>query len=193
MIDYEEEASSVSDDELDNIASLAALLRKHHNNIAELEAQLKREKELARRIEEESLPTAMQQLGGVGMDMFRLSDGTTLELKSDLYMSIPKKNMPQVCQWVIDHGQGSLVRTHVALDFGAGELDAARRAEEMLHDAGFDHTQVGTTVNTASLKAVVKELLEQGVDVPLKLMGGHERSYVQVKQGNGEPTIPRRR
>ena len=123
------------------------------------------------------LPSQMRE---VGMMEFALDTGAKLKLRKDLHMSIPKKNMDQVCDWAVGHDLGPLVRTEVSVDFGAGELEKAERAEKILLAGGYDYCKRKRSVNTASLKAAVKRKLEAGEDVPLELMGGYQREYVEI-------------
>lgn len=181
MIDYEAETQEFSDEDLEGIALLAKRLVQWKQTVHELEDKLKIAKKSVQRIEEELLPTAMNNLGGVGMTEFTLGTGQMLKLNKALHMSIPKKNKSQVCQWAMTHGLKSLVRTELSVDFGAGEAERAETVKQQLEKMGYDHVLAVTDINTASLKAAVKEMMEQGKEVPLKLMGGYEREYVEIK------------
>lgn len=165
-----EDDAIASDEELSKVASLARTQRDQEQRVATIEAQLKVAKNNLRKTCEDLLPTLLTELG---LASITLADGSQVVIDETLYASIAKKNKIKAAQWMADHGQGSLVRNDVNLTLGTGEQEKLIRLTAMLDSTEFSEYSLTSSMNTGSVKAVIKELLEQGVDVPLELFGAH--------------------
>lgn len=165
-----EDNAIANDEDLKKVATLARTQRNQEQEVATLEAQLKESKKNLRKTCEDMLPTLLNELG---LSAITLSDGTVVTIDEKLYATIAQKNKAKAAQWMVDHGQGSLVRNDVTLTLGTGEQEKLSRLQSLLDSTEFSEYSLTSSMNTGSVKAVIKELQEQGVDVPLQLFGAH--------------------
>lgn len=169
MINYEDDDLTVTREQLAPLARLVQHLREQQQVVETLEEQLKGAKRELRKLEEEHIPELMAE---IGLEMVTMENGQQLSVKEILYASISSKNKPEAIRWLVDHGQGSLVREDVTVPFDKGQMELAEALVAHLRSSGYT-PEVQENVNTTSVKSVIKELLEQGVDVPLDLFGAH--------------------
>lgn len=165
-----EDDSVATDDELQQVAALARKQQQQERDVTRLEEELKNAKNALYKTRVEALPTLLSE---IGLMSITLSDGSTIVIDESLYATIPKKNKASAAQWLKDHGQGSLVKSDVSLTLGTGEEEKLGRLTALLDSTEFSEYSLTSSMNTGSVKAVIKELLAQGVDVPLKLFGAH--------------------
>jgi hypothetical protein len=152
---------------LDQMASLARALVDADASVDKAEVNLKDTKERARALREETIPSAMQELG---LEELKLDTGEKLSVKQDVYASIPVAQKEQAFQWLEDNGFGGLIKVEVAADFRKGEVEFAIALFKELQERGL---QVGfdQSVHAQTLKAFLREQLAAGANVPLDLFG----------------------
>ncbi len=166
---YQEEQSEVCDEALGRVAILARRVLDTQADVAVKDQALKDAKKRLRNLEENELPALMDE---IGIEKFSMDDGSSINVKEDMYASIPTKNKAAAAQWLFDNGQGSLVKMDVVTHFEKGQEEKVQEVTDLLAELGYSFNKT-QTVNTASVKAVLKELIAQGQDVPLKLFGAY--------------------
>lgn len=152
---------------LDDMASLARALLDADQEVDNAEQELKDAKEKARVLREETIPSAMQELG---LEELKLSTGQKLSIKQEVYASIPAANKVQAYDWLNDHGFGGLIKVEVTAQFGKGEQEEAVRLSEQLRAMGLQPS-LDQSVHAQTLKAFLKEQLAMGTNIPLDLFG----------------------
>lgn len=152
---------------LDQMAALARALVDADASVEQAEVNLKDTKERARILREETIPSAMQEMG---LEEIKLDTGEKLSVKQDVYASIPAAQKDQAFQWLEDNGFGGLIKVEVAADFRKGEAEQALELFRELQTRGL---QVGfdQSVHAQTLKAFLREQLAVGTNVPLDLFG----------------------
>lgn len=165
-----EDEVTVSNDELQQVTTLALLQRSQEQHVTKLEGDLKDAKRKLRKTCEDLLPTLLDEIGLLSIS---LTDGSVIKIDETLYATIAKKNKAEAAEWLEENGQGSLVQTDVTLTFATGEQEKLHRLVDLLDSTEFSGYSSANSMNTGSVKAVIKELLAQGVDVPLSLFGAH--------------------
>ena len=161
---------------LGEISALARMLVDYDREVDEAEAKLKELKEHARRVREESLPGAMEQLG---LKELRLASGERIEIKQDVYASIPKDGQGAAFEWLEGNGFGGLIKTEVSVSFGRDERLAARELAETLVAQGLV-ADVSSSVHVQTLKAFLREQLAEARPIPLDLFGARPVSVAKV-------------
>lgn len=176
---YEADASEVigSEDILAQITRATRELAEAREDVTAAEAALKAAQDRVRQIEEFRLPELMRE---AGQTMLKTIDGATVELTETLHASIPAANLSQALAWLIEHGQASIIKRDLRLQFGKNEEDKADRALALILEGGFT-PQDKQSVHPQTLAAVLRELVAEGVDVPMELLGAHVRSFAKVK------------
>lgn len=169
--------STLSQEKLGEIQVLARLLVDYDREISDAEEALKVVKENARRVREESLPTAMSE---VGLVKIKLSNGEVVEIKSDVYASIPVEKRAQAYVWLEDNGFGALIKTEVSVAFGREEREAAKKLAVELEGRGLP-ASCDSSVHPQTLKAFLREQIEAArPNLPLDLFGARPVSVAKV-------------
>lgn len=169
---------TATNDQLKQVSQLVAAIRSQRAEVARIEALLKDAQRDLRLLEEEDLPAAMDE---AGIATFTTAEGTPVKVEQLLHMSVPKKNKPAVASWLLDHGHGALVQSDVVVKFKKGEADKVEQAVDLLANNGFTGVHVDESMHTGQLKALVRELLDQGEDVPMPLFGAYVKRVAVVK------------
>lgn len=172
-----EELISISNDALTQISLLARHQRACEDAIADLELKLKKATEELRKVQEDLLPNAMAE---AGMKAFTLDNGAKITIKDDVAVSIPKDQKYQAYQWLRDNGFGDVIKHNVVVEFGKEDDDAAIRLMQYCEKQG-KHAEDQQSVHSQTLKALVKEQLAKGKEIPLDLFGAYPYSKAVIK------------
>jgi hypothetical protein len=158
-IDFEKEKR----EELDG-ANDAKKLSDQVVKLQELEEKLlvkeQEYKEIKRKVElvsAEVIPTMMQEMN---ISTLKLSDGTSVEVKAD------KKE--EAYKWLRENGLGDLIKNEVTVAFGRSEDNKAQQYAVLAQGQGYEPIQK-LKVEPMTLKALVRERVEAGLDMPSDL------------------------
>lgn len=173
-IDYEAELA-VDNEQIEQISKLVVQYVSLSKIVDDAEEKLKEHKKQLRKCVESDLPQAMGN-----MESFTLKTGESVSIKETLYASIPKKNKDKAARWLEANDLGSLVKEDVTVGFQKGEQDLVTDLVIMLKDEGYDYS-VDESINTASVKSAIKELLADGKEVPMDLFGAYFRTVAVIK------------
>jgi hypothetical protein len=166
----------VTDDDLGRVRKLARDLLNVQATIANLETQLKTQKDAEKQLSEIDIPTAMSE---IGLTDFRLDTGERVEIKSGVRASIPEKYRDAAFKWLRDNNLGSIIKNKVVAMFGRGEDSAATAlVDELKKDGRNVEQDISVPWNT--LTAVVKERREQGLPTPDDILGVYEFKSTKI-------------
>jgi hypothetical protein len=154
--------TQATDEELQSISALAANQRRWEIAIADLNDELKTATENLKQIQEFLLPEAM---ASVGMSEFKLTDGSKITIKEDIYASIRAEKIPNAMEWLTEKGLGDIIKDEIKVNFGRGESERANELIELCKEHGFE-AQEKMTVHPMTLKATIKEQMAKGVQFP---------------------------
>ena len=152
---------------LDQMAALARALVDADASVDTAEVNLKDAKERARVLREETIPSAMQELG---LEELKLETGQKLSIKQDVYASIPSHFRGAAYEWLESNGFGGLIKTDLTVRYGRGELEEAKALRQHLIEYGVQ-SDVTQNVHAQTLKAFLREQITMGANVPLDLFG----------------------
>lgn len=115
----------------------------------------------------EAIPTAMDQMG---LKEFTTLSGLTIKVKEDLSHSLAADRKPAGLDWLEKNGHGSIIKSELTISFAKGKEAEARQVLSELQSAhpGLPIEQ-GRDVHSATLKSLLKQLMEKGVDVPVDI------------------------
>ena len=125
-------------------------------------------KELKRKVElvsGEVIPTMMQEMN---ISTLKLADGTSVEVKPVYGASIPVAKKEEAFKWLRDNGLGDLIKNEVTVAFGRNEDDKATQYASLAQGQGYQPVQK-FKVEPMTLKALVRERVESGQDMPSDL------------------------
>lgn len=168
---------SVSNDALQQISVLATRQLNLEGDIKEMEEALKKLGEDLRRVQEVDLPNAMAE---AGMKAFTLNNGAKITIKDDVAVSIPKDQKHEAYQWLRDNGFGDVIKHNVVVEFGKEDDEAAIRLMQYCEKQG-KRAEDQQSVHAQTLKALVKEQLANGKEIPLDLFGAYPYSKAVIK------------
>lgn len=160
----------VPEDKLERIRHFGAKQRSLTKAIADLDNNMTLLKEQLRRVVEQDLPEAMDE---VGMTKFVLDDGTTITIKPFYAASIPEERKDEAFEWLKDNDFDGMIKADVKVSFGKGEFEIAKSFVQFIR--GFNEKAIDPeykeNVHWQTLRAWVKEQIEGGKPLPLDLFG----------------------
>jgi len=162
---------------LDEMTALARALVDADSAVEEAEAALKHTKEVARILREETIPSAMQELG---IEKLELSTGQKITISQEVYASIPAASKDDAHRWLEANGFGGLIKVGVTTQYGKGERDAALTLFRDLVGRGLS-AKFDESVHPQTLKAFLKEQISSGNNVPLELFGARPVWTAKIK------------
>ena len=151
-------------------------LKDLEDEILNAEASIKKLKEKALQLSAFEIPTMMDEMQ---ITKLKLKDGESVEIKKIYGASIPVDQKEEAFQWLRNNGLGDLIKNEITVTFGMGEDNKAVSYADLARGHGFEPTQkVG--VSPMSLKAMVRERLESGQDVPADLFKPFEGNQTKI-------------
>jgi len=164
--------------DLTTVAGMARAIREKEAEVAELEQNLKSEKKALLKMTDEDLPTMLAEIGLTSM---KLEDGSEVTVKPTYGATILVDNRPAAFQWLRNNGYGDVVKNTVSCTFGMGEDQKASAFKKEAEAKGFAPQQ-DTNVHSATLRAFVRERVENGDDFPMELFGAYVGQRATIKR-----------
>ena len=178
MINFEQDQQDAMS-KTENIQSLAdqvEMLEGLHKRIETSENNIKDLKKEYQRISGEVIPTMMSEMG---LAELKLQDGSHLKVSTTYRATITEANKETAFNWLRDNGLGDIIKNEILVSFGRNEDNKAASYAELARGNGFEPIQkIG--VNPMTLKALVRERLESGQDVPADLFKPFEGNQTKI-------------
>ena len=165
--------------DLTTVAGMARAIRDKEAEVADLEQKLKAEKKALLKMTDEDLPTMLAEIGLTSMS---LDDGSQISVKPTYGASILLENKPKAYDWLRDNGYDDIIKNTVACTFGRGEDDKASAFKAFAEKEGYFAEQE-TGIHHSTLRAFVKERVENGDDFPMELFGAYVGQRAVIKRG----------
>ena len=165
----------------DNIQSLADQVEKLESLNSTLETQeenIKNTKKDIDRISGEVIPTMMSEMG---LSELKLQDGSHLKVATSYKAHITTANKEMAFNWLRDNGLGDIIKNEISVSFGRGEDNKAAHYAELAKGQGLDPTQK-LKVEPMTLKALVRERIEAGKEMPTELFGVFSENKTTIKR-----------
>ncbi len=169
----------VDQEGLTSIAALARQIRDKEENVKSLEQQLKDEKKSLLKLTDEDMPAMLAE---IGISSFSLDDGSQVEVKQTYGASILVDNRPKAYEWLRDNGYDDIIKNTVLCQFGRGEDDLASSFAAFAQQQGYVPEQK-TEIHPQTLRAFVKERVEEGDAFPMELFGAWVGQRAVIKKG----------
>jgi len=168
----------VKAEDLSNISDLGRQLDQLGEKIRVEEDHLKSLKEDYRKISEDLLPNKLRELG---VSEFKLANGTSMSIQQYYSARITPENRDVCFHWLENNGLGDIIKNTVSANFGRGEDEAAQDLMTQLEEDGHSLVQK-KWVEPMTLKAVVREQVEKGNDLPLETFNVYIGQKIKVKK-----------
>ena len=140
-------------------------LRDLEDEIKVAEESLKQLKKQADTLSGEVIPTMMTEMN---ISTMKLADGSAIEVKPVYGASIPADKKEEAFNWLRENGLGDLIKNEVTVSFGRNEDNKAVEYAVLAQGQGYQPTQK-LKVEPMTLKALVRERIESGKDMPSDL------------------------
>tara|TARA_R110000868_G_scaffold24983_1_gene97718 strand:+ start:1882 stop:2514 length:633 start_codon:yes stop_codon:yes gene_type:complete len=164
---------------LNSVADLARAIRDKEDTIANIEKQLKQQKEQLLKLSDEEMPAMLSEMG---ISAFELDDGSKVVVKSTYGASIRVADRHSAFNWLRDNGYDDIIKNTVSCQFGRGEDDKAGAFAAFAEMEGF-YAEQKTEVHPQTLRAFVKERVEAGEEFPMELFGAWIGQRATIKKG----------
>lgn len=176
IIDFEEDAqqdqlNSVADAK--NLSDQVVQLKNLEDAILATEEQLKDLKKQADKLSGTVIPEMMQEMN---LSTLKLHDGSAVEVKPVVFASIPSDKKDEAYQWLRNEGLGDIIKNEITVSFGRDEDAKAQQYAGLAQGQGYEPSQK-LKVEPSTLRAMVRERIESGSDVPTDLFNvfsGHK-------------------
>ena len=162
----EDKADSITQvDDVKTLSDQVVSLKNLEDEIETVEKKLKDLKQKAELISGEIIPTMMQEMN---IKTLKLADGSAVEVKPVYGASIPASKKEEAFNWLRKNGLGDLIKNEVTVSFGRNEDNKAVQYASLAQGQGYEPVQK-LKVEPMTLKALVRERLEAGLEIPSDL------------------------
>ena len=165
----------------DNIQSLADQVERLENfdfSIKNTEEQLKELKKRRDHVSGEVIPTMMSEMG---LAELKLHDGSHLKVSTTYRATITEANKETAFNWLRNNGLGDIIKNEISVSFGRNEDNKAADYAELAKGQGFQPTQK-MKVEPMTLKALVRERIEAGKEMPTEIFGVYSENKTTIKR-----------
>ena len=166
-IDFEKDQteSITQTNEVKALSDQVIKLRRMEDDLKRKDTELKDLKKALDVISGEVIPTMMTEMN---ISTLKLSDGSAVEVKPIYGASISIDKKEKAFNWLRNNGLGDLIKNEVTVSFGRNEDNKAMAYANLASGQGFQPVQK-LKVEPMTLKALVRERIESGQDMPSDL------------------------
>ena len=162
----EDKAESITQaNDAGSLSEQVMKLRDLEDLIEKKELELKKIKSDLEILSGEVIPTMMQEMN---IKTMKLADGSAVEVKPVYGASISIDRKEEAYNWLRSNGLGDLIKNEVTVSFGRNEDNKAAEYAVLAQGQGYQPTQK-LKVEPMTLKALVRERIEKGLDMPSDL------------------------
>ena len=166
-IDFEKDQEQVIN-KTENISKLADKIQEMQAVQKALEMdeeQIKQKKKHLEHLSSEVIPTMLSEMG---LSFLKLADGSSVEVKTNYSATITQAKKEEAFNWLRENGLGDIIKNEISVSFGRNEDNKAADYAELAKGQGLQPTQK-LKVEPMTLKALVRERLEGGKEMPTEL------------------------
>jgi hypothetical protein len=174
-----DQLDKLDDTKLDKVARLANEANDLQEVVARKEEELKHAKKAHRKVTDEFLPEALEDLN---LEKVVMKDGSEISVKPIYAASIPKNRLEEAYDWLRQHGHGDIIKNNVTVTFGKGEDQDAQAFMVLCGDQGFTPQQA-EKIEPMTLKGWLREEVEAGHPIPMDLLGAFISQRAAIKRG----------
>ena len=179
-IDFEQDQQDAMK-KTDNIQSLADQVEKLeelNERLQDLEGLIKNTKQDIQKVSGDIIPTMMTEMG---LSELKLQDGSHLKVATSYKAHISEANKEMAFNWLRENGLGDIIKNEISVSFGRNEDNKAADYAELAKGQGFQPTQK-MKVEPMTLKALVRERIEAGKEMPTEIFGVFSENKTTIKR-----------
>ena len=148
------------------------------SEIEDAESRLKLLKKKRDHISGEVIPTMMSEMG---LAELKLHDGSHLKVSTSYRATITEANKEAAFNWLRNNGLGDIIKNEISVSFGRNEDNKAANYADLARGQGFQPTQK-MKVEPMTLKALVRERIEAGKEMPTEIFGIFSENKTTIKR-----------
>ncbi len=158
-----------------NLSDKILKLKNLEDEISNAEESVNKLKEQAKVLSQIEIPIMMHEMH---ITKLKLKDGESVEIKPYYYASLAQgvsetdsdyvQRKEQAFKWLRNNGLGDIIKNDITVTFGRGEDNKAAEYAVLARGQGFEPVQK-ENVHSQTLKALVRERVESGQDMPSDL------------------------
>ena len=179
-IDFEEDQTKMLG-KTENIQSLADQVEKLNTldqQVVLLEKDLKQKKKDFEYLSGEVIPTMMAEMG---LSQLKLMDGSSVDVRPNYSANITIANRDAAFNWLRTNGLGDIIKNEISVSFGRNEDNKAADYAALASERGYQPTQK-LKVEPMTLKALVRERIESGKEMPTELFNVFVGNKTTIKR-----------
>ena len=179
-IDFEKDQEQVLD-KTTNINKLADKIKEMQAKQTQLELQedsVKKTKKDIEHLSGEIIPTMLSEMG---LSFLKLQDGSSIEVKTNYSATITQANKEKAFNWLRENGLGDIIKNEISVSFGRNEDNKAADYAELAKGQGLEPMQK-LKVEPMTLKALVRERMEAGKELPTELFNIYVGNKTTIKR-----------
>ena len=165
----------------DNIQSLADQVERLESVATDIDAAEQNLKDLKKKrdhISGEVIPTMMSEMG---LAELKLHDGSHLKVSTSYRATITEANKAAAFNWLRENGLGDIIKNEISVSFGRNEDNKAADYAALAQERGYQPTQK-LKVEPMTLKALVRERIEAGKEMPTEIFGVFSENKTTIKR-----------
>ena len=179
-IDFEKDQEQVLD-KTTNINKLADKIKELQAQQQQLQIQedaVKQKKKDIEYLSGEVIPTMLSEMG---LSFLKLQDGSSVEVKTNYSATITQAKKEEAFNWLRENGLGDIIKNEISVSFGRNEDNKAADYAELAKGQGFEPQQK-LKVEPMTLKALVRERMEAGKEMPTELFNIYVGNKTTIKR-----------
>ncbi len=179
-IDFEKDQTEVLD-KTTNINKLADKIKELQAQQEQLQIQedaVKQKKKDIEYLSGEVIPTMLSEMG---LSFLKLQDGSSVEVKTNYSATITQAKKAEAFNWLRENGLGDIIKNEISVSFGRNEDNKAADYAELAKSQGLDPMQK-LKVEPMTLKALVRERMEAGKEMPTELFNIYVGNKTTIKR-----------
>ena len=177
MLDAADALQEVDTNTTKSLSNLVRQVEELNKDIDMAEQHLKKLKQERHKVQTESIPALMDEMGVDRLDVGDVS----VTLKPFISASIPQDRKDEAFAWLRDNNLDDIIKNDVTCSFGKGQDNSAKNVIGILEEAGFD-PKTKTHVHPSTLKAFVKERVTEGKPIDLDMFGAFIANAAQIRR-----------
>ena len=179
-IDFEKDQEEVlgKTTNINKLADKIKELQAHQQQLEVQEGSIKQKKKDIEHLSGEVIPTMLSEMG---LSFLKLQDGSSIEVKTNYSATITQANKEAAFNWLRENGLGDIIKNEISVSFGRNEDNKAADYAELAKGQGLEPQQK-LKVEPMTLKALVRERMEAGKDMPTELFNIYVGNKTTIKR-----------
>ena len=179
-IDFEKDQEEVLDrtTNINKLADKIKELQAQQEQLQQQEDAIKQKKKDIEYLSGEVIPTMLSEMG---LSFLKLQDGSSVEVKTNYSATITQANKEKAFNWLRENGLSDIIKNEISVSFGRNEDNKAADYAELAKGQGLEPRQK-LKVEPMTLKALVRERIEAGKEMPTELFNIYVGNKTTIKR-----------